>query len=125
MNWILLAQAVAEETGTAGDPASTTTPPAFWHLLLPFAVIFGIFYFLLIRPQKKQEKARRAMLADLKKNDKVVTIGGIRGVVATVREKDVILKVDEAGNVRMRFSRGAISRIVSKDEEDGETEDLS
>jgi preprotein translocase subunit YajC len=54
----------------------------------------------------------------LKKNDRVVTIGGIHGTVAVVREKDVTLKLDDAGNLKVRFSRSAISQILTRDEEE-------
>ncbi len=114
MDFLTLAQPVPAPAA----PAATGPGGMFWSLIVPMGFLFGVFYFLLIRPQKKQEKARKAMLKDLKKNDKVVTIGGIHGVVANVREKDVVLKLDQAGNVRMRFARSAISRIVTADEDD-------
>ena len=122
MNYLLVLLAQAEGSGTAPPPGGGGGGGlgglgGLSGMLIPFAAIFVIFYFLLIRPQKKQEKARREMLATLKKNDKVVTLGGIRGVVTNVRDKDVTLKIDESGNVRVRFTRGAISRIVSKDDE--------
>jgi preprotein translocase subunit YajC len=88
---------------------------------LPMVFMLAVFYLLLIRPQRKQEKVRQEMLKALQKNDKVVTIGGIHGVVANVRKEDdvVTLKVDESGNVRVRVSRSAISRILDKDEGEG------
>ncbi len=84
-------------------------------MLVPLLFMLGVFYFLLIRPQRQQEKRRQEMLKALKKNDKVVTIGGIHGVVANIRPDDevVTLKVDEPGKVRMKVSRSAISRIES------------
>ena len=88
--------------------------PLLWTFIIPFGVIMAIFYLLMIRPQKKEEKQRQEMLKNLKKNDKVVTIGGICGVVANVREEDVTLKIDESGDVRVRFTRSAISRVVTK-----------
>lgn len=90
------------------------TSALFLTFIVPFAVIMVIFYFLMIRPQKKEEKQRQEMLKNLKKNDKVVTIGGIFGLVANVREEDVTLKIDESGDVRVRFTRSAIARIVTR-----------
>ncbi len=119
MNWLILAQ---DASGAAGGSPVQPGPGSLLNLIIPFAGIFLIFYFLLIRPQKKQEKARQAMLKDLKKNDKVVTIGGIQGVVANVRDSDVTLKIDESGDVRVRFSRSAISRVITKDDEDSAKE---
>jgi len=115
MSWLILAQAA----GQGGQTAPPTSPlSGIFTILIPFGGIFLIFYFLLIRPQKKQEKERQGMLKALKKNDKVVTIGGIHGVVTNVRDSDVTLKIDESADVRVRFSRSAISRVITKDEDD-------
>jgi len=83
-------------------------------MLITMGAIFIIFYMLMIRPQKKKEQERRAMIEAIKKNDEVVTIGGIHGVVTGLREDEVTLKVDEASNVKLRMARSAISRVVSK-----------
>ena len=80
--------------------------------LLPFVAIFGIFYFLMIRPQQKQRKETQRMLSELKKGDKVITIGGVHGVIQSVRESAVILKVDE--NCKIEFSRSAIASVKEK-----------
>jgi preprotein translocase subunit YajC len=67
---------------------------------------------------KRQEQERKTLLSALKKNDKVVTSGGIIGIVASVKEKEdeVMLKVDESSNVRLRVTRSSIVRIVGGDE---------
>ncbi len=83
--------------------------------LLTFAVIILIFYFLIIRPQRKRDKEAKAMLAAIKKGDKIVTIGGIRGTVAVVKDSTVIVKVDD--NTRIEFSKSAISTVLNKKEE--------
>ena len=85
--------------------------------LLPFVAIFAIFYFLMIRPQQKQRKETQRMLSELKKGDKVVTIGGVHGVIQSVRESAVILKVDE--NCKIEFSRSAIASVKEKSESSG------
>ena len=81
---------------------------------LPFIGVIAIFYFLMIRPQNKKQKETQRMLAELKKGDKVVTIGGIHGVIQNVREKSVILKVDE--NCKIEFLRSSIASVTSRDE---------
>jgi preprotein translocase subunit YajC len=91
--------------GEAGTSSFITT-------LIPFALIIGIFYFLIIRPQNKKQKETQRMLNALKKGDKVVTIGGIHGVIQSVKEGSVIVRVDE--NTKMEFSRNAISNVVSE-----------
>ncbi|OGX42001.1 MAG: preprotein translocase subunit YajC [Omnitrophica WOR_2 bacterium RIFCSPLOWO2_02_FULL_45_28] len=84
-----------------------TVPPLLQ--LMPIFLIFIIFYFLLIRPQKKQEKERLAMLKNIKKNDEVVTAGGLHGVVLNLKDKTVTVRIDD--NVKVEIERSAISRI--------------
>lgn len=87
------------------------------HLLLPFFAIFLLFYFLLLRPQRREQARRQAMLAAIKKNDRVITIGGIYGVVTNVhREADeVTIKVDETTNTKLRVTLSAIARVLSEE----------
>jgi preprotein translocase subunit YajC len=83
----------------------------FLVTLLPFAAIIGIFYFLIIRPQNKKQKETQRMLSALKKGDRIVTIGGIHGTIQSVREGSVIVRIDD--NVKVEFSRSAISSVES------------
>jgi preprotein translocase subunit YajC len=78
---------------------------------IPFALIIGIFYFLIIRPQNKKQKETQRMLGALKKGDRVITIGGVHGVIQSVKESSVVVKVDE--NTKIEFSRSAISTVES------------
>lgn len=92
--------------------AAGSAPSASGSLLgtlFPFLLIIVIFYFFLIRPQNKKQKETEKMLNALKKGDKVITIGGIHGVVSSVKEKTVILKVDD--DCKMEFNRTAISSV--------------
>ena len=79
--------------------------------LFPLILIFVIFYFLLIRPQKKQEKEHQKLLKALDKNDQVVTSGGIHGTIVNVKDKTVTLRVDE--NVKIEIEKNCIS-VVQK-----------
>ena len=81
---------------------------------LPFIFVFAIFYFLLIAPMRKRQKALQAMIAALKKGDKVVTNGGLYGEVAAVHDHVVILKV--ADNVKLRVAKSAISGLEGSEE---------
>ncbi len=72
-----------------------------------------IFYLLLIRPQQKQEKVKKAMMAALQKGDRVVTNGGIHGTVTKVEENLVTLKMDQEGKQKITFDRSAIGRVAS------------
>ena len=75
--------------------------------ILPMLLIFVVFYFLLIRPQKKQQKEHEAMLSNLQKNDNIVTSGGIHGVIVNLKEKTVVIRVDE--NVRIEIDKKAVT----------------
>lgn len=77
--------------------------------LLPLALIFVIFYFLLIRPQKQKEKEHQKMLEGINKNDEVVTSGGIHGTVVNVKEKTLTLRIDE--NVKMEIEKNSVAYI--------------
>lgn len=92
-----------------GEPSPLPT-------LIMFGSLFAIMYFLLWRPQQQKEGERQEMLKRLKKNDHVVTSSGIHGIVTSVKDDEVTLRVDDAQNVRIRFSRSAIASIVGEGE---------
>ena len=94
----------------AADPAAGGSMSA---TLITFVLIILIFYFLIIRPQKKRDKEAKAMIDAMKKGDKVVTIGGIHGTIVAVRDQTVVVKVDDSA--RIEFSKSAISTVSSKD----------
>ena len=81
--------------------------------LLPLVLIFVVFYFLLIRPQQKKMKEHRAMVAALRRGDRVVTSGGLIGQVTKVLS-DTELQVEIAEGVRVRVVRSAVNEILSK-----------
>lgn len=80
--------------------------------LITFGLVILIFYFLIIRPQNKRQKETKNMLANIKKGDKVVTIGGIRGVIQAVKEQTVVLKVDD--NTKIEFTKSAVASVLEK-----------
>lgn len=77
--------------------------------LLPLVLIFVIFYFMLIRPQKTKEKEHQKMLSNLNKNDEVVTNSGIHATVINVKDKTVILRIDE--NVKIEIEKNSIAYV--------------
>jgi preprotein translocase subunit YajC len=83
--------------------------------LVTFGLVFVIFYFLIIRPQNKKQKEAKKMIEAVKKGDKVVTIGGVHGVVSSVKDGTVVIKVDE--NCKIEFSKSAISAVTAKGDE--------
>jgi preprotein translocase subunit YajC len=80
--------------------------------IVPLVLMFGIFYFLLIRPQQKRAKEHRALLDALKKGDQVVTAGGIHGKVSAIDEAVVTLEV--ATGVNIKVDKGHVARVVTK-----------
>jgi len=83
--------------------------------MLPlFAIIFILFYFIMLRPQRAEQAKRKAMLANMKKNDRVVTVGGIYGVITNVRPEadEVTVKIDETNNTKLRMTLGSITRVL-------------
>ena len=89
-----------------------STSGSMMTTMITFVLIILIFYFLMIRPQKKRDKEAKAMLAAMKKGDKVVTIGGIHGTVVMVKDNTVIIKVDDSA--RIEFNKSAISTVTPK-----------
>ena len=80
--------------------------------IIPLALMFIVWYFLLIKPQRKKEKEHRDMLASLKKNDQIVTIGGIHGVVVVVKDKTVTLRIDDNTNAKIELDKSSVGYII-------------
>ncbi|MFA5863657.1 MAG: preprotein translocase subunit YajC [Phycisphaerae bacterium] len=96
-----------------------TAPQQPGYIMVVWIVaLIAIFWFLLIRPKQKEQKQKERMLGGIKKYDKVMTIGGMIGTVMEVRDEEIILKVDDNANTRIKFTRGAIQRILSSAEAD-------
>lgn len=84
------------------------------------AIIFALFYFMMIRPQMKREKERKKLIENIKAGDRVMFCGGMLGVVATVKEQTFVVKI--ADNVKIEVARGAVVRVLAQDEAPGEVE---
>jgi preprotein translocase subunit YajC len=80
---------------------------------IPFLIIFAIFYFVLIRPQQKQQKDLKKQLDVLKSGDRVLTVGGIFGVVSQVKDKSITVKIAE--NTKIEMLRSGIQQIVNEE----------
>ena len=90
--------------------------PGFLETLGPPLIIIGfLFYFLIYRPQRRERDERTRMLENLKKNDRVVTAGGIYGTVVNVQKDsdEVAIKVDESTNTKLRVTRGSIAQVLT------------
>ncbi|HTR98713.1 MAG TPA: preprotein translocase subunit YajC [Bacteroidota bacterium] len=93
---------MAPSGGDAGSGMAST--------LIMFALIIGIFYFMILRPQQKRQKDRQKLLDALKKGDKVITAGGMYGTIAGIDDKTVLIQV--ADNVKMKFERSSVTGVV-------------
>ena len=90
------------------DPSAAAPGP--FAMLMPLVVMFLIFYVLVFRPQSKTRKDHERMVKGLKKNDEVVTTGGLFGTVVNVRPESITLRIDD--NVRVEVEPSAITRLV-------------
>lgn len=79
---------------------------------LPLIILFVIFYFMLIRPQQKQQRKRQELLRNLEKGNRVVTIGGIYGMIKEIDEETIMLRI--ADNLNIKFARGAVERVLEE-----------
>ena len=82
--------------------------------MIPMVLIAGIFYLFVFRPEQNKQKEHKNMVANLRKNDEVVTAGGIHGVVVNIKDTSVILRLDE--NVRVEFDKEAVLVLKKKAE---------
>lgn len=87
---------------------------------IPIILIVLVFYFIIIRPQQKQNKQRQATISQVKANDRVQTVGGLLATVVEVRDNRIRLKIDESNNTKAWFTRSAIHRVI---EDDTKTDD--
>lgn len=85
------------------------SPQAGLMNFFPILIIFAIFYFLIIRPQGKKESEHKKLISNLKKNDEIVTIGGIHGTIVNVKEKTYVVRVDD--NVKVEIDKLAVARV--------------
>lgn len=112
MNQILNILLLQADGGAEDSAGNVFADPTF---LLMLGGMFLIFYFFMIRPQQKKEKEKRLFRESMKKGDKVMSIGGIHGVVNTIDEDSILLEVDNKGT-KIRFRKSAITPIEAGEE---------
>lgn len=117
--WALAQDAAAEVPPEVAPKAAEPFFPPIALIIIPLV----LFYVLLILPEKRKRAEVTKKLSALKKNDRVVTIGGIHGVIvqASAESEEVIIRVDESTGTRLRMNRSAISQIVGSDESGDKT----
>lgn len=110
----------AEDAGqVAADPAAAPGQPSdMLTMMFPLAALMLLYFVLIVGPDRKRQKEKQKKIDSLKKNDKVVTVGGIYGVVANVKpgEDEIVLKIDEDKDVKIRVTKASISMVISASE---------
>lgn len=104
----------------AATTLPTSRPVPWWAQMIQspmfvLILIMAVMWFFVLRGKRNQDKQRKDMLSQLKKGDRIQTIGGIIGTVVEAREDSVLVKVDESNNTKIRFSRAAIHRVLPED----------
>lgn len=114
----IIAKAAEGAASGAGDPAAVGGIGAMIASFAPMAILIFVFYFMLIRPQRKREKETRAMLAALKVGDKIVTIGGICGKIVKIKDTYVFIETGNIGTETeksvIKMERDAIKTVEKK-----------
>ena len=103
-------ESLAYAMGTGGGGGDAGGMSAF----IPLILMFAIFYFLLIRPQQKKAKQQKAMLSSIRKGDRIVTSGGLHGLITGVADDVVTMEI--APKIRVKVSRGSVAGILKRDE---------
>ena len=98
--------------GTAGEAAANPTMSLI-QSILPLVLLVGVFYFMLIRPQRKKDKENREMLANLKVGDQIITIGGIVGKVSRIKDEKIFLETGtKTEPVVVQMERWAVKEVI-------------
>ena len=99
------------------EGANADGAPPGWLTILPFVVIGVLFYLMMIKPERQKQSAHQAMLGQLKKNDRVVTIGGIKGIVTNVQKDtdEVTINIDESTGTKIKVTMASIARMENAD----------
>lgn len=121
--WLWAFQAAGEKAAEAAPAGDANAAPSMASLLLPMAVMMAAFYFLILLPESRKNKQRQLLLSGMKKGDKVLTSGGVIGIVQNVEDASVTLKVDESRQVTIEFAKSSITQILKS--KGGEAEPIS
>ena len=109
-------------------PTQPTSPGAhpcgeLGGLIPLFVIMFGIMYVLMILPQRRREKKRRLMLSALKKNDHILTIGGVYGIITSVKDDRITIRIDDNKDVKLTVTPSSIASVISREKEEEESEE--
>jgi preprotein translocase subunit YajC len=113
---IILAQGSATSAPTSQPSAAPGWQQILAQPMFLVLLLLVIFMFFMSSSKRKQERQRQNVLNQMKRGDRVQTIGGIIGTIVDVREGEIVVKVDESNNTKIKFSRSAIARVLGDDD---------
>ena len=105
----------ADQTAPNAGAPQSRQPRSALPTMIMIGLMFVVFYFLIFRGPRKREQQHKQMVRSLRKNDKVRTIGGILGTIVDIKDDEIILKIDESNNTKIRISTNAIGKNLLKD----------
>jgi len=115
----------AAGSGAGGAPAGTAPGGGGLGMMLP--LLFGLMIFMIVTSMmsgRKEKKKRAALMSNLKRRDKVQTVGGVIGTIAEIKNDEIVLKVDHGSNTRIRFARSAIQQVLHSADGVSEVEEV-
>ncbi len=102
-----------DPAGGGAQPGTTSPPPGGFGQMLPMLVMLMLLLFVFTAFGGRKEKKKRAeMLSSLRRMDEVQTVGGIIGTISSISDDEITLKVDQANNTKLRFSRGSVQKVL-------------
>jgi preprotein translocase subunit YajC len=104
---------LAQSPAPTNAPQTGAPPSGFPPMIIGLGLFFVVFYFMMMRGNRKQKNERASMLESLAKNDRVMTIGGLLGTIVTIRDQEVVLKVDESNNTKVTFLKTSIQKVIT------------
>ena len=106
---------LAAADGTGGGVRQPGMGDVIWQFA-PIILMMIVFFWVLNAPRRKEEKRRKEMISNLKRNDRILTRGGILGTVVGLKDNEITLKVDESNNTKMTLLRSAVEQVMAEDE---------
>ncbi len=106
---------LAQNANTSAAPAGLSS--IFQNPMFALFLVMAVFFVVLIRGDSKRKKQAQNMLKNIKKNDRVLTIGGMVGTVVSTKENEIVVRVDESTNTKITFVRSAIQRVLPEEPE--------
>ncbi|MCG3138777.1 MAG: hypothetical protein HJJLKODD_02646 [Phycisphaerae bacterium] len=105
--------------GTATQPGASAQPPSIFNPITGLMFALVLFWVVMVMGDRKRRKQAANMLGQMKKNDRVLTIGGIMGTIVSVKDDEIVVRVDETNNTKITFSRKAIQQVLSPSAPEG------